>query len=170
MSDANGNDHHGPLKLNLTEDEGESAREVIATLVGEAEELGEGVLARVWRMEADELAKLCLTDPEPEDSVIPCACCGKPADEIGEHGLPVCVVCGIGEREAILRAPGGLYELRPLIHDRYTFCLLSGRALTVMDAHQLAMSGELRAICGIGPRRGAEIDAALRQHREGGRS
>jgi hypothetical protein len=48
--------------------------------------------------------------------------------------------------------------------DRYAWLLLSGRALTVMDAHQLVAAGDLASICGIGPKRRVEIEEALRLH------
>lgn len=154
-------------RVTLTEAELESAREVIATFLDEAAELaeqglGDGVLARVWRGQAEELAALFL-EPERDERAIVCAC-GAPAREIGVRGLVVCDLCAIGEKQEILAGPDGLNELLPFIDDSYTFCLLSGRALTVMDAHQLAASGELAEIRGIGPRRRAEIEEALRLH------
>jgi hypothetical protein len=158
------NDRHGPLKLNLTEEEGESARDMIDTFLEQADGLGAGVVASVWRAEAEELTKLFL-EPAPAP-VIQCACCDKPARDIGVHGLAVCSACAVREEYEVLDGPGGLSELRPLIDDRYTFGLLSGRALTVMDAHQLAAAGTLAGIVGIGPKRRAEIEEALRQHAE----
>jgi hypothetical protein len=94
MSSTHGNDHHGPLKLNLTDEERESAREVIATLLGEADDLGGGVLARVWRAEAEELRHLCV--PTSDGAVIPCASCAEPADDIDERGLARCAACAEG--------------------------------------------------------------------------
>lgn len=152
-------------RLNLTEDERESAERVIDMLLEQADELGGGALARVWRGQAEELTELLL-EPAREESALVCAC-GADASEISVHGLPVCTVCHIGETQEILAGPGGLNELRPLIEDGYAWLLLSGRALTVMDAHQLAATGELVEIIGIGPKRRAEIEEALRQHAAG---
>jgi hypothetical protein len=112
MSSTHGNDPHGPLRLNLTEEERESAREVIARLVGEADELGEGVLARVWRAEAEELRRLVSTADRLVDALelrrledaptgagfpITCeSCCGQ-ADGIDENGTARCACCEGGE-------------------------------------------------------------------------
>jgi hypothetical protein len=67
MSSTQGNDHYGPLKLNLTEEERESAREVIATLLGEAGELGGGVLARLSEAMAATAHRLKSVDPYLSD-------------------------------------------------------------------------------------------------------
>jgi hypothetical protein len=111
MSSTHGNDHHGPFKLkNLTVAERESAREVIATLLDEADDLDAGglgsrVVARIWRVQAEELRQMMLLEPERETSVIPCACCDRPADRIGVHGLAVCGLCAIRETCKILDGP-----------------------------------------------------------------
>jgi hypothetical protein len=135
------------------------------------------VLARLWKAHAQELCEMCLADPEPEESAIPCACCDKPADSIGEHGLTVCARCAADpwrERDVILDGPGGLRELRELYGagptPDYAWLLLSGRALTVDAAQRLANERELTSIIGIGPKRAARIDEAPRNHRERGES
>lgn len=84
------------MKLQLTEVERASAREVIETLLDEADALGHGLLARVWRTEAEQLAALCLVEPD-ETSAITCGC-GAAATEIGPSGLPVCGACVVREK------------------------------------------------------------------------
>ncbi len=180
MSDHHGNDHHGPLRLSLTEEERESARDVIATLLDEVDELGGGLLARVWKAHAQELCELCLTDPEPEESAIPCACCAEPADGIGDFGLALCSRCANDpidrERDAIAHGPGGIRELEALYTDHgggpvlvpsREWWALYWKAPTVEAVKQLAREDGLTSIHGIGPKRATKIEEALSLHASG---
>ena len=139
MSDHHGNDHHGPLKLNLAEQERESAREMIARGAARRSRRARRQRARP-AVEGGTLrscAGCAWTDPEPDEERPSCARCGASQRARHRRTRPPPSAPGLrfhpGERSSrsVDGGPGGRHEseLRPFMDDRYAWLLLlkSGR-------------------------------------------
>jgi hypothetical protein len=101
-----------PPPLDLNTHETISALRVVNTLHDLAKELGDGLLARVWRPHAEELRGMCLAADRLVDALdlrrledgptgagfaITCESCGGQADGIDENGTARCACCEGGE-------------------------------------------------------------------------
>ena len=97
-----------PPQLDLNPREALSALRVNNMLRAQAEQLGDGLLARVWRAWAEELRRMCLSGDQLFDALelrrlddaptgagfpITCESCGGQADGIDENGTAHCDRC-----------------------------------------------------------------------------